>query len=444
MNLLKFQRLTFQIFILSNLHVVESFLLMKGFGNKSQYQFLEMIGSGASGTVYKALFIPMNLQVAIKVIDKKLQSNQYLNTFMEISLLKRTDHPLIAHIFDFFEDERKLYIVMEYIDNGSLLDYINEKHGLPLSEAQFFFKQLVEILDYLHNVRHIVHRDLKPENILIDKHKNLHLIDFGLSKSFTSNSSKFHTICGSLCYLAPEVIRGCEYDVSADIWSLGIIFYAMIFGKLPFYSANMHEEMELITTTKLQIPDYISQDIKHLLKGLLKKDPSKRLTIDQIKTHPMMQNINTFNELRNLSILKPSQSFFAEFLNFMKDKNIQLRSQDEIIKSIANNDLSNESLAYMILKTQYLSRTVKQMLLSPVICRRRPKSLLITPHKIFKYQRNEPSTKSLPINGAGDKSRIHLKNTEKKTTVVEFSSKNLRIPDNLLKFTKPMAKPTFI
>lgn len=406
--------------------------MMESLSSLSNYQIIEQLGSGASGVAYKAIFLPTQSEVAIKVIPKQSNHEENANIFKEISLLKTIDHPLIIHFFDCFQDHQNFYIVMEYIENGSLLDYINQKHGLPITEVKHFLRQLIEVLDFLHNVCHIVHRDLKPENILIDKNKNLRLIDFGLSRTFANSSSRFRTVCGTCHYTAPEIIQNQEYGPSVDIWSAGIIFYAMMFGKLPFYSENYHEVMKSILTTKPSFPDFFPQEIKSLMKGFLKKDPLKRFSIKQIKEHPFQKGTNDLNELRTLSILKSSDSFYNDFSYFMREKMIEIPSHRKIIDGIIHNDCSVETVSYSILKVQYISNQAKQIISPSIYNNSNAKSnVLRSPQKMVSIHRRKPSSKSLP--NTLDISKMIEQNSQKIL--------NKKTPQRRFTIVQPQIKP---
>ena len=165
------------------------------------YTMVQMIGTGASSTVWKATQNRSNFTVAIKVIPKEnLSSPSKITRFTrEIELLKRAEHPLIVDFYQHIEDEENHYVVMEYIPNGSLADYIQSNGPLTEQMTKRIFVQIFMVLSYLHQTVHIVHRDLKAENILLDKNMNIRIIDFGLSKSFEKDTAIFNTLCGSTC-----------------------------------------------------------------------------------------------------------------------------------------------------------------------------------------------------------------------------------------------------
>lgn len=174
---------------------------------------------------------------------------------------------------------------MEYASGKELFDYIVLKKRLQETEACKFFQQIIAGIEYLHKLG-IVHRDLKPENLLLDYKKDLKIADFGLSNVY-EKGDLLKTACGSPCYAAPEMLVGQNYHaIGVDIWSSGIILFAMICGYLPFEDKNNDILYKKITDGKFTIPSYVSEPCKDLLKKILTTDPSKRISINQIKNHP--------------------------------------------------------------------------------------------------------------------------------------------------------------
>jgi len=194
---------------------------------------------------------------------------------------------------------------MEYAQGKELYDYIVSKKRLQEIEACKFFQQIISGIEYLHKLR-IVHRDLKPENLLLDHNKDLKIVDFGLSNLYAKNAL-LKTPCGSPCYAAPEMIAGKKYQgICVDIWSSGIILFAMICGYLPFDDNNNEILYKKITDGKFTIPTWVSDQGKDLLRKILNTDPNTRYTLQQIKSHPWFSiNITKINEglLVNISVI---------------------------------------------------------------------------------------------------------------------------------------------
>mmetsp|Transcript_19611 Transcript_19611/g.14326 ORF Transcript_19611/g.14326 Transcript_19611/m.14326 type:complete len:170 (+) Transcript_19611:361-870(+) len=155
----------------------------------------------------------------------------------EIHILKLIRHPNIIQLYEILENPTELYLIMEYASGGELFDYIVEKQRVKEKEACRFFQQIIDGVEYLHKLN-IVHRDLKPENLLLDQNKNIKIVDFGLSNTYKTGET-LATACGSPCYAAPEMIAGKRYfGGNVDIWSCGVILFALICGHLPFEDPN--------------------------------------------------------------------------------------------------------------------------------------------------------------------------------------------------------------
>lgn len=155
----------------------------------------------------------------------------------EIHILKLIRHPTIIQLYEIIESSKQLYLIMEYASGGELFDYIVAKGKVKEYEACKFFQQIIDGVEYLHKLN-IVHRDLKPENLLLDQNKNIKIVDFGLSNTYKPGDT-LHTACGSPCYAAPEMIAGQRYYGSnVDIWSCGVIMFALVCGYLPFEDPN--------------------------------------------------------------------------------------------------------------------------------------------------------------------------------------------------------------
>lgn len=177
---------------------------------------------------------------------------------------------------------------MEYAPGGELFNHIVKKRRLDEVEASFFFVQIINGLEYIHK-NNIVHRDLKPENLLLTENNNLKIIDFGLSNQYKAGQL-LETPCGSPCYAAPEMILGRKYSgLMVDIWSTGIILFAMVCGYLPFEDKNNDKLYKKILECKLDIPDHVSKNCRDLIKKILTVNPSKRISLEEIKSHSFLK-----------------------------------------------------------------------------------------------------------------------------------------------------------
>lgn len=254
----------------------------------SDYVLGRTLGSGTTGKV-KLAYKKDNpdIQVAIKIIKK----NEFIEKpglekkiHREIALMKLLNHPSLLKLIEVCESKRHLYIVLEYAECGELFDYLIARKRLDEYTAMNFFRQMIYGLDYLHQ-NAICHRDLKPENILLDRFNNIKIADFGFARWMKDNIAE--TSCGSPHYAAPEVVRGIQYDGRcADVWSCGVILYALLAGKLPFDAPNIRVLLSKVKSGKYVMPETIQEPFADLISKMLIVDVTKRITIQQIMEHP--------------------------------------------------------------------------------------------------------------------------------------------------------------
>ncbi|XP_068680052.1 MAP/microtubule affinity-regulating kinase 4-like [Montipora foliosa] len=232
--------------------------------------------------------------VAIKIVCKKKAPTDYLTKFMprEIDSLNATcRHHNVTQLYETFHADKKIYLVMEFASRGDLLDFINSRsrRGVGIGEAfaKTLFRQLAEGVAHCHR-RNVVHRDLKCENILLDSDNIIKVSDFGFATRYPTNKCKLlSTFCGSYAYAAPEILLAQHYDGKcADVWSMGIILYAMVCGRLPFNDSNLNS-LIVQTKGKLTFPtrNFCSQECQHMIRSILTWDPRKRITMSQIFNH---------------------------------------------------------------------------------------------------------------------------------------------------------------
>jgi serine/threonine protein kinase len=215
--------------------------------------------------------------------EENLTSDDDLKSFFtEYEIGKTINHPFVVRTFDLYETNLSYNLVMELLEGDSLLSLVNSFGAISPPKAQKIFCQLVSTIDFLHQ-RGIAHRDLKPENILFDKNEAIRVIDFGLSKK--GSLEGMSTRCGTVSYAAPELFVEAPYGKETEIWSLGVILYAMIYGVLPFDHENINTLLQLITQTEPFYSSVAPPEAIDLIKSLLKKNPKDRLTIEQIKGH---------------------------------------------------------------------------------------------------------------------------------------------------------------
>jgi len=253
----------------------------------SDYIIKETIGKGTFSIVKLGINKKTNEKVAIKILKKSkiIHKEDVERIEREISILKKLSHINVIKIYKINEDNEKYYIFMEYCENGELFHYIVERQRLSEDESSFFFYQLINGLEYIHS-ENIVHRDLKPENLLLGKYNILKIIDFGLS-NFCEVDNYLETPCGSPCYASPEMVSGKKYNGHIiDVWSTGIILFAMMCGFLPFEDQDNDILFKKILKCKIKYPGYLSDIAVDLMKKILVREPEKRISLSEIKLHP--------------------------------------------------------------------------------------------------------------------------------------------------------------
>ncbi|ESO94793.1 hypothetical protein LOTGIDRAFT_117800 [Lottia gigantea] len=193
------------------------------------------IGTGTYSKVKLCYSKKIHGNVAVKLVPKKTHPEDYTNKFLprEIALLQKLEHPGLVHLIEVFETPNTMYLVMDYMPKGDLLDYVNSVGSLHEADARRLFRQLIDAVSYLHQNK-VYHRDIKLDNILIDAQYNIKLSDLGFAR-FNPRNEQLHTFCGSYPYAPPEVLDGENYSgAEADVWSTGVCLYGMLNGKLPF------------------------------------------------------------------------------------------------------------------------------------------------------------------------------------------------------------------
>ncbi|XP_070506602.1 serine/threonine-protein kinase BRSK2 isoform X2 [Chironomus tepperi] len=250
------------------------------------YRLEKTLGKGQTGLVKLGVQCVSGKKVAIKIINReKLSESVLIKVEREIAIMKLIDHPHVLGLSDVYENKKYLYLVLEHVSGGELFDYLVKKGRLTPKEARRFFRQIISALDFCHS-HSICHRDLKPENLLLDDKNNIKIADFGMA-SLQPAGYMLETSCGSPHYACPEVIRGEKYDGRrADVWSCGVILYALLVGALPFDDDNLRQLLEKVKRGVFHIPHFVPPDCQNLLRGMIEVNPEKRLTLSEINRHP--------------------------------------------------------------------------------------------------------------------------------------------------------------
>ena len=255
------------------------------------YKFGRLIGRGAFGKVNLGLHILSGRIVAIKSFNKsKLETTSKARDkiYHEVNIMRNLKHNLIIRIFETIETPQYILIIMENISGGDLLSFVKKRTKLSEKTAKFIFRQLITALKHIH-AHNIVHRDIKLDNILIDLNNNIKLCDFGVSKQI-HKGMLLKDKCGTPAYIAPEILsndNGYE-GPPVDMWSSGVVLYAMLSGTVPFKPANLKELNKIMMKGEYPPIQDISKEATHLISGLLELDPKRRFTIDKVMNHPWL------------------------------------------------------------------------------------------------------------------------------------------------------------
>lgn len=257
-----------------------------------QYKILDPIGHGAFSVVRVAKDIRSNIYYACKIVPRSRISTTELETRFEteIRVLQQMRHPNIVQLVDLKKDKLNYYIFMEFCSCGELFQYIVNKKRVPEADAKIILFQIIDALKYCHS-HNVVHRDMKPENLLFDSEGHIKITDFGLSR-YVGAEGLVTTSCGSPCYASPEVLIGNPYDGSkSDMWSVGVILYAMVTGNLPWTKKNQAQLFDQIKRGEYSIPDFISPSCQSLIRSLMCTDSAKRLSAVDALRHSFFDGL---------------------------------------------------------------------------------------------------------------------------------------------------------
>jgi hypothetical protein len=263
----------------------------------SSFKLLQKIGSGRFGSVYLASYKPTGQLYALKVItkEKMISENLVKYSMSERSILGKISHPFIVKLHFAFQCEEKLYLALSYYSGGPLSGYLRKYGKFSEGFAKFYLCEIVLALEELHK-KSIIYRDLKPDNVLIDGTGHVGLADFGLSKQGISENEITDSFCGSVAYMAPEVLMQTGHGKTVDWYLLGVLFYEMLFACTPFYTPDRRALSNSIKLDPVNLPDQVSQECRDLLFGLLEKDPKLRLgyksDASEIKQHPFFSSVD--------------------------------------------------------------------------------------------------------------------------------------------------------
>ncbi|CEG48140.1 camk camkl protein kinase [Plasmopara halstedii] len=282
---------------------------------EERLSFGRMLGTGATSKVYEAVDTKTGRRVSVKVFDKlsmvearrsMVADGQYipekavhrvrrrlLKLVSELEISKSLDHPNIVKYIGAYETSHRICIVHELVEGSDLLEYLLENGKMSESKATGVFKQLLSALEYCHN-RNLFHRDLKLENVMVTKDLKVKLIDFGLSEILNSSKQPLRTVCGTPLYCSPEILflhtstaaaRSGFLGGPADIWSVGVLIFALLTGCAPFDDSDFHRLRRDVSRNRINYPTYISDQARKLLETILVSDPELRPTISDLLSH---------------------------------------------------------------------------------------------------------------------------------------------------------------
>ncbi|KAL7373337.1 hypothetical protein ABVT39_004105 [Epinephelus coioides] len=277
-----------------------------------QFELRKVLGQGSFGKVFLVRKItgPDAGQLyAMKVLKKAtLKVRDRVRTKMERDILVEVNHPFIVKLHYAFQTEGKLYLILDFLRGGDLFTRLSKEVMFTEEDVKFYLAELALALDHLHGLG-IIYRDLKPENILLDEEGHIKLTDFGLSKESIDHENKAYSFCGTVEYMAPEVVNRRGHTHSADWWSYGVLMFEMLTGTLPFQGKDRKETMTMILKAKLGMPQFLSSEAQSLLRNLFKRNPANRLGagpdgVEEIKRHQFFSTID-WNKLFRREIPPP-------------------------------------------------------------------------------------------------------------------------------------------
>jgi protein-serine/threonine kinase len=291
------------------------------------YILLQTVGEGEFGKVKLGLHSQWGEEVAVKLIRRgNIDTSVRMSKVeREIEVLRTLKHPNIVRLYDVIETDKYIGIILEYASGGELFDHILAHRYLKEKDAAKLFSQLISGVWYIHQKK-IVHRDLKLENLLLDRHRNVIITDFGFANRFEHRADDLmQTSCGSPCYAAPELVisEGLYVGSAVDIWSCGVILYAMLAGYLPFDDDpanpdgdNINLLYKYIVNTPLSFPDYVSAEARDLLSMMLVPDPTRRADLRSIMVHPWLSTYSylfekTVDDLEHVAMEQHQQRRLA-------------------------------------------------------------------------------------------------------------------------------------
>ncbi|KAI1006227.1 hypothetical protein K3495_g1994 [Podosphaera aphanis] len=283
----------------------------------------------------------------------------------EVAIMKLIQHPNILKLYDIWENRKEIYLCLEYVDNGELFEHIALKGRLGEEEAIKYFRQILSAVEYCHSFN-ICHRDLKPENILLTSSGRIKIADFGMAALHQTPDHQLSTSCGSPHYAAPELIMGSNYRGNmVDIWSMGVILYATLSGRLPFDVEGTSKRwlqplLHKIKKGQYEMPADFSPEVKDLIEKMLRVNPKDRITLGQIWKHPLLARYDYLDDLgRQAYALSPSMKDYSYFVLQKADINMEVfrhlrsmwhtLSEQKLMAALLSEKPNDQKLFYALL-----------------------------------------------------------------------------------------------
>ncbi|XP_078395684.1 serine/threonine-protein kinase PLK4 isoform X2 [Cetorhinus maximus] len=254
------------------------------------FKVLTLLGKGSFACVYRAKSVSTGLEVAIKMIDKKAMHKVGMvqRVRNEVEIHCQLKHPSILELYNYFEDNNYVYLVLEMCHNGEMSRYLkNRKATFSEDEARHFMHHIVTGMLYLHS-HGILHRDLTLSNLLLTSDMNIKIADFGLAAQLKMPNEKHFTMCGTPNYIAPEIATHSAHGLESDVWSLGCMFYTFLVGKPPFDTDTVKNTLNKVMLADYEMPTFISNEARDLIYQLLRKNPVDRISLSGVLDHSFM------------------------------------------------------------------------------------------------------------------------------------------------------------
>ncbi|XP_004001146.2 serine/threonine-protein kinase PLK4 [Felis catus] len=266
-----------------------------------------LLGKGSFAGVYRAESVHTGLEVAIKMIDKKAmyKAGMVQRVQNEVKIHCQLKHPSILELYNYFEDNNYVYLVLEMCHNGEMNRYLkNRMKPFSENEARHFMHQIITGMLYLHS-HGILHRDLTLSNLLLTRNMNIKIADFGLATQLKMPHEKHYTLCGTPNYISPEIATRSAHGLESDVWSLGCMFYTLLIGRPPFDTDTVKNTLNKVVLADYEMPTFLTREAKDLIHQLLRRNPADRLSLSSVLDHPFMSR-NSSTKSKDLGTVEDS------------------------------------------------------------------------------------------------------------------------------------------